>query len=73
MIKVTRLNNSVLIINADMIQSVQATPDTLITLTNNDKIMVKEALEEVSQRIVDYQRAVYSTPGPKDCISPDLI
>ncbi len=73
MIKVTRLNDSVLIINADMIQSVQATPDTLITLTNNDKIMVKEALEEVSQRIVDYQRAVYSTPGPKDCISPDLI
>jgi flagellar protein FlbD len=73
MIKVTRLNDSVLIINADMIQSVQATPDTLITLTNNDKIMVKEALEEVSQRIVDYQRAVYSTPGPKDCVSSDLI
>ena len=73
MIKVTRLNDSVLIINADMIQSVQATPDTLITLTNNDKIMVKEALEEVSQRIVDYQRAVYSTPGPKDSIAPDMI
>ena len=73
MIKVTRLNDSVLVINADMIQSVQATPDTLITLSNNDKIMVKEPIEEVSQRIVDYQRAVYATPGLKDSISPDLI
>jgi flagellar protein FlbD len=36
MIKVTRLNDSVLMINADMIQSLQATPDTVITLTNND-------------------------------------
>ncbi|MCK5206132.1 MAG: flagellar FlbD family protein [Desulfobacterales bacterium] len=73
MIKVTRLNDSVLIINADMIQSLKAIPETVITFTNNDKIMVKEPIEEVSQRIVDYQRAVYSTPGPKDCLSPDLI
>jgi flagellar protein FlbD len=73
MIKVTRLNDSVLIINADMIQSLKAIPETVITFTNNDKIMVKEPIEEVSQRIVDYQRAVYSTPGPKDCLAPDLI
>ena len=73
MIKVTRLNDSVLIINADMIQSLKAIPETVITFTNNDNIMVKEPIEEVSQRIVDYQRAVYSAPGPKDCLSPDLI
>jgi uncharacterized protein YlzI (FlbEa/FlbD family) len=51
----------------------KAIPETVITFTNNDKIMVKEPIEEVSQRIVDYQRAVYSAPGPKDCLSPDLI
>ena len=73
MIKVTRLNDSVLIINADMIQSLKAIPETVITFTNNDKIMVKEPIEEVSQRIVYYHRDVYSTPGPKDCLSPDLI
>ena len=43
-------------INVDRIQSLQAIPETVITFTNNDKIMVKEPLEEVSQRIVDYQR-----------------
>ena len=60
MIKVTRLNDSTLIINVDMIQSLQAIPETVITFTNNDKIMVKEPLEEVSQRIVEYQRTLYS-------------
>jgi flagellar protein FlbD len=60
MIKVTRLNDSTLIINVDMIRSLQAIPETVITLTNNDKIMVKEPLEEVSQRIVEYQRTLYS-------------
>jgi flagellar protein FlbD len=60
MIKVTRLNDSTLIINVDMIRSLQAIPETVITFTNNDKIMVKEPLEEVSQRIVEYQSTLYS-------------
>ncbi len=58
MIKVTRLNDSVMVVNVEKIQSLQATPDTVITFTNHDKIMVKEPIEEISQRIVDYQRAV---------------
>jgi flagellar protein FlbD len=58
MIKVTRLNDSVMVINVEKIQSVQATPDTVITFTNHDKIMVKEPVEEISQRIEDYQRAI---------------
>jgi flagellar protein FlbD len=60
MIKVTRLNDSVLMVNVDRIQSLQAIPETVITFTNNDKIMVKEPLEEVSQKIVDYQRTINS-------------
>ena len=71
MIKVTRLNDSVLMVNVDRIQSLQAIPETVITFTNNDKIMVKEPLEEVSQRIVDYQRTIKSIPSaepaPPDC------
>ena len=58
MIKVTRLNDSVMVINVEKIQTLQATPDTVITFTNHDKIMVKEPVEEISRRIVDYQRAV---------------
>ena len=60
MIKVTRLNDSVLVVNVDRIQSLQAIPETVITFTNNDKIMVKEPLEEVSARIVEYKRRIKS-------------
>lgn len=63
MIKVTRLNDSIMVINVEKIQSVQSTPDTVITFTNHDKIMVKEPLEEVSQRIVEYKRAVNIAPA----------
>ena len=59
-------------INVDMIQSLQAIPETVITFTNNNKIMVKEPLEEVSQRIVDYQRAIYSNSVLKNRRPPDL-
>jgi flagellar protein FlbD len=62
MIKVTRLNDSVILLNVEKIQSVQATPDTVITFTNNDKIMVKEPVEVVSQLIVEYQRAIKQSP-----------
>jgi len=67
MIKVTRLNDSVILVNVEKIQSVQATPDTVITFTNHDKIMVKERIEEVSQRIVEYQRMINcSSEKPSD-------
>jgi flagellar protein FlbD len=74
MIRVTRLNDSVLMINVEMIRSLQATPDTVITFSNNDRIIVKEPVEEVSKRIVAYQRAINSemagdlpvTPGSGD-------
>ena len=69
MIKVTRLNDSVMVINVEKIQSVQSTPDTVITFTNHDKIMVKEPLEEVSQRIVEYRRTVNQAP----CGSADSL
>ena len=63
MIKVTRLNDSVIVVNVEKIQSLQSTPDTVITFTNRDKIMVKEPMEEISQRIVEYRRAVNCTPA----------
>ena len=72
MIKVTRLNDSTLMVNVDLIRSLQAIPETVITFTNNDKIMVKEPLEEVSQRIVDYQRTIYANSAVEDCQPSDF-
>ncbi len=76
MIKVTRLNNIEMVVNADNIQSVQATPDTLITFTNRDRLMVKEPVEELSRRIMDYRRLVYQQPASHRDIRdqfPDIL
>ena len=56
MIRLTRLNQSPIVLNVENIQSLEATPDTLITLTNNSKMMVQEPVEEVSRKIFEYQR-----------------
>jgi flagellar protein FlbD len=58
MIPVTRLNNSVLLINVENVQSVEGSPDTVITFVNRDRLIVKERAEEVSQRIVQYRRVL---------------
>jgi flagellar protein FlbD len=67
MIKVTRFNNSVLLINAENIQSVEATPDTVITFMNRDRLLVKEPVEEVTHRIVQYRRVLQT---PAECADP---
>ena len=58
MIRVTRLNGKDLIVNADLILSVEETPDTVMTFTNRDKIVVKEKPDEVVRRVIEYQRSV---------------
>ena len=58
MISITRLNNSELYLNADLIQSVEGTSDTVITMTNDVKIVVKEPPEVVVAKIISYQRIV---------------
>ncbi len=66
MIQVTRLNDSVLLINAETIQSVEAKPDTVITFLNRDRLIVKEPAEEVSRRILRYRRAVNEAASPAE-------
>lgn len=56
MIAVTRLNNKRLVVNAEHIRYIESTPDTLITLINGDKFMVKESLEEVVKLAIEYGR-----------------
>ncbi len=58
MITVTRLDNRVVVLNADMIKMLEATPDTIITLINGDTIVIRESVDEVVRRAIDYQRQV---------------
>ena len=60
MIRVTRLDNSMMVVNVEMIQSLRATPDTVITFKSKDKIMVREPVDEISKRILEYQRYIHA-------------
>jgi len=64
MIHVTKLNGTDMVLNADLIEFVESTPDTLISLTTGRKIMVKEALDDIVERIVTYRRKSVSHPVP---------
>jgi flagellar protein FlbD len=58
MIRLTRLNHGPFMLNPDLIEHMEVTPDTVITLTNGHQFMVLETAEEVVERIVDYRRSV---------------
>lgn len=51
MIKVTRLNGKEFVINSDLIEFVEETPDTVITLTNGVKVVVKESIDEIIDKV----------------------
>ncbi|MFQ5494239.1 MAG: flagellar FlbD family protein [Phycisphaerae bacterium] len=58
MITVTRLDQRVVVLNADLIKMIEKTPDTIITLISGDTIIVRDSVEEVVRRAIDYQRQV---------------
>jgi flagellar protein FlbD len=61
MIRLTRLNHVPLIVNADLIEHVEATPDTVVALTNGQKFMVLESAEEVVEKVIQFRRALLSS------------
>lgn len=58
MIKVTRLNGTELVVNADLIEFVEATPDTVISLTTGKKIVVAEPVDEIIRKVVDFRERI---------------
>ena len=56
MVTLTKLNGTTVVINAELIETLEATPDTIITLTNGKKFLVKEDTDEVARRVVEYRR-----------------
>lgn len=60
MIKLTRLNDEEIVVNANLIEIVKSTPDTIIKLTTNKNVLVKESVDEVIQKVIDYKRKVFN-------------
>ena len=60
MILLTRLNDKPVVVNAELIKMIESTPDTLITLINGDHMMVRESMEDVVEKAVEYARRIRS-------------
>ena len=57
MIKLMRLNDSKLVINAEMIEFVEAIPDTIVSLVSGKKIMVTESVDQVIEQVVNFKKS----------------
>ena len=55
MIELTRLNGKPMVVNSDLIKTAEASPDTMLTLINGEKLIVREELDEVVERILAYR------------------
>jgi flagellar protein FlbD len=62
MIKLTRLNGDEFVVNADLIRFIESRPDTYVTLTTDDRLIVRESVDEVIHRAICYARALRLAP-----------
>lgn len=59
MIEVTRMNSTKIMLNAELIEMVEETPDTVITLTTGKKLIVKESKQEIKDRVIFYKKEIF--------------
>ncbi|EOT26036.1 flagellar FlbD family protein [Lachnospiraceae bacterium KK002] len=64
MIEVTKLNGSTILINAELIESVEETPDTVLSFVTGKKLIVKESRQEVKNLVILYKREIMTTGLP---------
>jgi len=62
MIRLTRLNSRPLVVNSELIKFIENAPDTVITLVSDEKIVVRETAEEITDRIVAFRRRLIGLP-----------
>lgn len=75
MIRLTRINHKPLVVNCDLIEHVESTPDTVITMTTGQKFVVLESTDEVIQRVIEFRRTVIfctsPSPPPSGAVEDD--
>jgi flagellar protein FlbD len=60
LIELTRLNNSPLVVNSDLIKTAEAAPDTMLTLISGEKLIVREDCSEVIERVIAYRARLFA-------------
>jgi flagellar protein FlbD len=73
MVRLTRLNSAPVVLNSDLIEHIDITPDTVITLTTGQILRVREPAEEVVRRIVEFRRRIFEPEvrSPADDVLPN--
>jgi flagellar protein FlbD len=70
MIAVTRLDGTPIVLNVDLIQWIEETPDTVVALTNGERLLVKEPSGEIVRRAIAFKRAVVAGPSVQAAVVP---
>ena len=58
MIRLTRINRQPIVLNSDLVEHLESTPDTVITMTSGQKLIVLESTDEVVERIIEFRKAL---------------
>jgi flagellar protein FlbD len=62
MIRVTRLDGRSVVVNADRIEWMEAIPDTILCFESEHRMVVRESLQEIIQRVIDYKCQIHASP-----------
>jgi flagellar protein FlbD len=69
MIQLTRLNRTSVTVNSDLIKLIEQSPDTVITLVNGEKLLVRETIPEILDRIVQFRRSIIASGSLPDLLT----
>lgn len=72
MIELTRLNGNPILLNSDLIKTAEASPDTMLTLINGEKLIVRESCEDVMDRVIDYRAGLLASVARRLPTGADL-
>lgn len=72
MITVTRINKNIIVINAELIEFIESTPDTIITTTTGKKIIVEDTTEDVIRKVIEYRRLCFPEKRYKPITEEEL-
>jgi flagellar protein FlbD len=73
MIAVTRLDGASMLLNADVIEWIEQTPDTLVGLVNGERFLVRDSPEELVRRIIDFKRSIMAGPSLRAVGLPAVV
>jgi flagellar protein FlbD len=65
MVRLTRLNHLPIVLNSDLIEHIEETPDTVITLTTGQILRVRESADQVVERVVEFRRRIHGPDTPE--------